>query len=280
MILFNYKYKNKSNKEKINMIFYSSEEGFIKPRGIKNNNGIRDTSIKLPHIAVGVFSEYLLKDIASKFECKKVGELTEKRPVYELKYKNAKITLFMAGISGPWISADIEELNINGVDTFIIFGNCGVLDKDIEDCSIIIPDKAYRDEGTSYHYLPDSEYIKLDETYKNLFKDILKEYNFNYNEGATWTIDAFYRETKEKIERYQKKGVICVEMEGASIGAVCQYKKLNYFTFYYAGDNLDSVEWEERSINQLANFNKKTKVPILALELAYKIENNKQKNNL
>ena len=262
------------------MIFYSSEEGFIKPRGIKNNKGIRDTSIKLPHIAVGVFSEYLLKDIASKFECKKVGELTEKRPVYELKYKNAKITLFMAGISGPWISADIEELNINGVDTFIIFGNCGVLDKDIEDCSIIIPDKAYRVEGTSYHYLPDSEYIKLDETYKNLFKDILKEYNFNYNEGATWTIDAFYRETKEKIERYQKKGVICVEMEGASIGAVCQYKKLNYFTFYYAGDNLDSVEWEERSINQLANFNKKTKVPILALELAYKIENNKQKNNL
>ena len=93
------------------MIFYSSEEGFIKPRGIKNNKGIRDTSIKLPHIAVGVFSEYLLKDIASKFECKKVGELTEKRPVYELKYKNAKITLFMAGISGPWISADIEELN-------------------------------------------------------------------------------------------------------------------------------------------------------------------------
>ena len=254
------------------MIFYSSQEGFIKPRGIKNNNGIRDTSIKLPHIAVGVFSEYLLKDIASKFECKKVGELTEKRPVYELKYKNAKITLFMAGISGPWISADIEELNINGVDTFIIFGNCGVLDKDIEDSFI--------NYFFVYHYLPDSEYIKLDETYKNLFKDILKEYNFNYNEGATWTIDAFYRETKEKIERYQKKGVICVEMEGASIGAVCQYKKLKYFTFYYAGDNLDSVEWEERSINQLANFNKKTKVPILALELAYKIENNKQKNNL
>ena len=126
------------------MIIYSDEEGFIKPRGIKNNNGIRDTSIKLPHIAVGVFSEYLLKDVVKRFESQKVGELTGKRPVYELEYKNIKITLFMAGISGSWISADIEELNINGVDTFIIFGNCGVLDKNIEDCSIIIPDKAYR----------------------------------------------------------------------------------------------------------------------------------------
>ena len=180
----------------------------------------------------------------------------------------------MAGISGPWISQDIEELNVNGVDTLIIFGNCGVLDKTIEDCSIIIPNKAYRDEGTSYHYLPDSEYVELDNKYADSFKEILKEYNFDYTEGDTWTIDAFYRETKGKIEMYQKKGVICVEMEGASIGAVCKYKKINYFTFYYAGDNLDSVEWEERSINQLSNFDKKTEVAILALELAYKIENN------
>ena len=255
------------------MIFYSNEEGFIKPQGIKNLTGIRDSSIELPHIAVGVFSEYLLKDIVKKIKCEKVGELTEKRPVYILKYKNMKITLFMAGISGPWISNDIEDLNVNGVDTFIIFGNCGVLDKTIEDCSIIIPNRAYRDEGTSYHYLPDSEYVNLDDKYKNLFKNILKEYKFDYKEGATWTTDAFYRETKEKIQMFQRKGVVCVEMEGASIAAVCKYKNLNYFTFYYAGDNLDSVEWEERSITQLANFDKKTKVPILALELAYKIEN-------
>ena len=57
-------------------------------------------------------------------------------------------------------------------------------------------------------------------------------------------------------------------------------KKLHYFTSYYAGDNLDSKEWEERSISQLSNFEKKTKVPILALELAYKIENNNYMKNI
>jgi len=93
--------------------------------------------------------------------------------------------------------------------------------------------------------------------------DLDGQYDFSYREGATWTIDAFYRETKEKIQMVQKKGVVCVEMEGASIGAVCKYKKINYFTFYYAGDNLDSVQWEERSINQLSNFEKKTEVPVL-----------------
>ena len=257
------------------MILYSDEEGFIKPRGIKNNSGMHDSSIRLPHIAIGVFSEYLFKNLVEKFKSNKVGELTEKRSVYIAEYKKIKITLFMAGISGPWISGDIEDLNINGVDTFIIFGNCGVLDKSIDDCSIIIPNKAYRDEGTSYHYLPDSEYIELSYKYKTVFKEILKEYKFDYREGATWTIDAFYRETREKIEMYQNKGVVCVEMEGASIAAVCEYKKLNYFTFYYAGDNLDADKWEERSIDQLSSFGKKIKIPILALELAYRIAQQK-----
>lgn len=257
------------------MIIYSKEEGFIKPRGIKNKNGIHDSSIKLPHIAVGVFSEHLLNDIVKKYKCEKVGELTEKRPVYCLNYKNSIITMFMAGISGSWLSGDIEDMSINGVDTFIIFGNCGVLDNTIEDCSIIIPNRAFRDEGTSYHYLPDSEYIELDTQYVGLFKEILKEYSFDYNEGATWTIDAFYRETGEKIQMFKNKGVVCVEMEGASLAAVCKYKNLNYFTFYYAGDNLDSAQWEERSIDQLTNFDKKTQVPVLALELARRIDKQK-----
>ncbi len=259
------------------MIIYSSEEGVIKPCGIRKLDGTKDKDYKLPHIAIGVFSEYLLENIVEKFECEKVGMITCancKRSVYIMRYKDIKITLFLAGISGPWISSDIEELSVNGIDTFIIFGNCGVLDRNIDDCSIIIPNKAFRDEGTSHHYLPESELIELNKKYKEIFKNILQANNYNYIEGATWTTDGFYRETREKINMFQKKGAICVEMEGAVIGAVCEYKKLNYFTFYYAGDNLDSIEWEERSISQLVNFEKKVKIPNLAFELAYKIENN------
>ena len=257
------------------MILFSKGEGLIKATGIRKLDGTRDVNYKLPHIAVGVFSEYLLEDIVEKFECIKVGFISGancSRPVYIMKYEDIKIALFMAGVSGPWISADIEELSANGVDTFIIFGNCGVLDKKIEDCSIIIPNKAFRDEGTSYHYLPASESREMNKEYKNLFKQVLDENGYKYEEGATWTTDGFYRETKEKLEMFKQKGAVCVEMEGASIAAVCEYKKLKYFTFYYAGDNLDAVEWEERSLGQLTSFEKKARVPYLAFELARKIE--------
>ena len=159
------------------MIFYSNEKGIIPSTGIKNLEGVHDLNLKLPSIAIGVFSEHLYKDIVKKYNCVQIGNFggsSISRPIHIINYKDKEFTLFLAGLSGPWISSDIEELNVNGVNTFIIFGNCGVLDSKIEDCSIIIPTKAYRDEGTSYHYLPDSESVELNENYKEMFEKILE----------------------------------------------------------------------------------------------------------
>ena len=60
-------------------------------------------------------------------------------------------------------------------------------------------------------------------------------------------------------------------MEGSVIAAVCKRKNLDYFTFYYAGDNLDSAEWDERSLLGNVNFEKKREVMTLALDLALKL---------
>ena len=255
------------------MIRYSNEEGFIKSKGIKFKEG-QDSNIKLPKVAVGVFSRHLSYDVVEKFSCKEVGYVScanVEREVFILRYKDVEITFFMAGVSGPWISADIEELRAQGVEKFIIFGNCGVLDSAIEDCSIIIPTKGFRDEGTSYHYLPESDTVDMNPKYIDEFIEILNEYNFDYTKGYTWTTDGFFRETPEKIKYFKENGAVCVEMEGTVIASVCKRLNLDYFTFYYAGDNLDSVEWDERSLHGLSNFDKKTQVMTLALEFAIKL---------
>ena len=252
------------------MIRFDNSEPYIKPYGLKFREG-QDPNIKLPKVAIGVFSRYLYKDIVEKFSTKEVGCISGanlERDVYIINYKGTLVTLFMAGVSGAWITADMEELHCQGVEKFIIFGNCGILDSKIEDCSIIIPTMAYREDGASYHYVPESDTILMNPKYVDDFTKILKEYNFNYIEAPTWTTDAFYRETVNKLKKYQELGVKTVEMEGASIAAVCQYMNVDYFTFYYAGDNLDSVEWDERSLSGLINIDKKKEVAILALELA------------
>lgn len=255
------------------MIRFSNEEGFIQAKGIKFREG-QDSSIILPKVAVGVFSIHLFEDVIEKFSCNEVGYIAcanFEKNVYILRYKDIELTFFLAGVSGPHISADIEELSSQGVEKFIIFGNCGVLDSTIEDCSIIIPTMAFREEGTSYHYVKESDTIDVNPKYIDKFIEVLDRHGFSYRMGATWTTDAFYRETKEKIEYFKSKNAITVEMEGAVIASVCKRKKLDYFTFYYAGDNLDSTTWEERSIEGLTNIEKKKEVMFLALELALAI---------
>ena len=255
------------------MIRYSEQEGFIRPKGIKFKEE-QDPNIILPKVAVGVFSRHLFYDVVQKFSCREVGMLkcaNVTREVFVLNYKGTDITFFMAGVSGPWIAADIEELHAQGVEKFIIFGNCGVLDSKIEDCSIIIPTKAFRDEGTSYHYHEASDMIDIDLKYESTFLEILDKFKFEHTNGYTWTTDAFFRETPDKIEYFKKNGAVCVEMEGAVIAAVCKRLGVDYFTFYYAGDNLDSAEWDERSLSGLVNIDKKKEVMLLALELALKI---------
>ena len=256
------------------MIRFSEEEGFIKAKGIK----FRDNQerIVLSKVAVGVFSRHLFQDVVEKFNCREVGYIStanQERNIYILNYKGVEITFFMAGVTSPVIASDIEEISKQGVEKFIIFGNCGVLDNTIEDCSIIIPTKAFREEGTSYHYVPYSETIDLNPKYTLEFVQVLHEFGFTYHEGYTWTTDAIYRETKEKVNYFKEKGALCVEMEGAAIAAVCKYKNLDYFTFYYAGDNLDCAVWDERSLHGLVNIDKKKQVMLLALELAIKINN-------
>ena len=252
------------------MIRYSDEDGFIKSKGVHLN----DESIKLPKVAIGVFSQYLYQDIIEKFSSYEAGYLAcanYHSNVYIIKYKEKEITFFMAPVSAPRIVAAMEDLNVRGVDTFIIFGNCGVLDKTIPDCSIIIPTMGFREEGTSFHYVKESETIPMNPKYQEEFMEILKEKGFDYTKGYTWTTDAPYRETREKINYYKDLGCVCVEMEGTAIAEVCQRLNLNYFTFYYAGDNLDSVEWDERSLFGLSKLDKKKEVTILALDLAAKI---------
>ncbi len=255
------------------MIKYGIKEPFIKPKGIKFRDG-QDSNIVLPKVAIGVFSRHLFQDIIEKFSCKEVGYMScanWEKNIYILNYKDTLLTIFMAGVSAPIIASDIEELHAQGVEKFIIYGNCGVLDSKIEDCSIIIPNKAYRDEGTSYHYIEESETIELNPNYQKEFIKILNQHGFEYITGATWTTDAFYRETLDKIEYYKKMNVKTVEMEGATIAAVCKKLNIEYFTFYYAGDNLDSVEWDKRSLEGLTNFEKKKEVTFLALELGKEI---------
>lgn len=147
-----------------------------------------------------------------------------------------KILLVYPTMGSAGSVCDMELLIASGIQKFVAFGTCGRLDKEIAQNTIILPTSAYREEGTSYHYLPDEDEIKVDESALKISEQIFKEHNFTYEKGKIWTTDAVYRETLGKIKLMQERGCLGVEMELSALLALAKYRDVKFTEFLIAED--------------------------------------------
>ena len=83
----------------------------------------------------------------------------------------------------------------------------------------IVIDRALRDEGTSYHYLPPSPWSDADPALVALADTAFADCGQTIRRGATWTTDAPFRETETAIASRAATGVAAVEMEAAALYA-------------------------------------------------------------
>ncbi|MCJ7650346.1 MAG: nucleoside phosphorylase [Candidatus Lokiarchaeota archaeon] len=148
------------------------------------------------------------------------------------------------GIGGPIVGILLEELTAFGIKKFISIGVAGSLQTDLKLGSIIVCDKAIRDEGVSHHYLQPEKYAYPSESLTKRLVNTIIELNINYIKGATWTIDAPYRETTAEVKYYQKEGILTVEMEAASLFAVAQHLNVEAGAIFTISDYLSEDEWE------------------------------------
>ncbi len=227
-----------------------------------------------PGIAVTCFAENLIEYAVKEFSGRKIGQCSCANgiiPFYEITYKDRKIGLIMSLIGAPAAVGEYEELFAMGVEKLLVFGTCGVLDRSISDCSVIIPNSAVRDEGTSYHYLPESDEIEVNTELFAKMTDFFNSRNIKYTVGKVWTTDAFYRETKNKVARRRKEGCICVDMECSAIAALAGFRNKQAAQFFYSADNLDGEKYEIRSLSNGSKTDVKRKILELALEAATEI---------
>lgn len=232
-----------------------------------------------PQTVISVFSHHLFRSIVTFLDGKEIAQTRDVDgiwPVYEVTYKGKRFAMYKARLGAPACVGSFEDIIPMGAKRIILLGNCGVLDRRIEDCGIIIPTRAIRDEGTSYHYAPASDYMDVNLKYTDLFKSVLDAFGYPYVTGTTWTTDAFYRETRAKAESRKRMGAICVEMECAAMQAMCNFRGVDFFQFLYAGDNLDHTQWDPRSLSGSARLDDKEKIALLAFELACRIEEEAQ----
>ncbi|MGL5415564.1 MAG: nucleoside phosphorylase [Clostridium sp.] len=224
-----------------------------------------------PKIAVSCFSRVTLDRLVHELNGIKIASINTANmeiPIYKVIYKRLDVCLFMSCVGAAACVSVIEDVFAMGASKLIIFGTCGVLDSSIEDCSIIIPNSAIRDEGTSFHYAPPSDEIVVNLKYSDVFIDTLEKHNLKYTIGKVWTTDGIYRETRKKVNIRKSQGCICVDMECSAVSALSQFREKDVFHFFYAADNLDTETWDSRSLANDANPLAKDKIATIAMEFA------------
>lgn len=170
---------------------------------------------------------------------------TGRTPVYAFRRNGKRIAFYLTYVGAP-ITVGLAEDAAALLDCrkFILFGGAGCLNREIAHGRVMIPTAAYRDEGTSYHYAPPSDYIPVKNA--GIVADCMERNGIPHVLGKTWTTDAFYRETRNNFEKRKAEGCISVEMECAALQAMCDFRGLELYAFFTSGDLLDAPKWDQR----------------------------------
>jgi uridine phosphorylase len=205
--------------------------------------------IPLPRCAVPCFFQEVITKVIAEHHAEVAFTMKSElgpHPIYTLDYKGSPVTIFHPGVGAPLAAGILEEAIALGCECFVACGGAGVLNKEIAVGHLVLPTAAVRDEGTSYHYLPPSREVTADPVVVGAIQATLQAHGVPYLPGKTWTTDAFYRETPEKVQRRRAEGCLTVEMEAAAFFAVAQFRKVRFGQILYGGDDVSAPEWDHR----------------------------------
>ena len=171
---------------------------------------------------------------------------TKDYPVYLLREGGQSLALVQAPVGAPAAVQILDWLIAYGVRKVVSAGSCGVLEAFAEN-EFLVPARALRDEGTSYHYLPPARFVGVSPLARAAIEKTLRAYGLPYREVTTWTTDGFFRETREKIEYRKSEGCSVVEMECAALAACAALRGAVWGELLFTADTLaDAARYDER----------------------------------
>jgi len=212
--------------------------------------------VVLPHRAVFAF----LGDAVDAYAASVDAEVLEvyhtigrDTNIYRIHHNGEELCLCRAPLGGSAAVQLMDFLLGHGVKKIIATGSCGAL-ASLPENSFLIPKKALRDEGASYHYLPPARYVQTSEAVRSVIKEALNARELSWAECVTWTTDGFYRETEALVAYRREEGCLVVEMECASLAACAQFRGAEFAQLLYTADSLadagnyDARDWGEKSV--------------------------------
>ncbi len=143
--------------------------------------------------------------------------------LYSARYKDLEFGIIGCAVGASYAVLLAEQLFVSGCELLISVTSAGKINEAMKSDYLLIKD-TLRDEGTSYHYLPEGEESKLNPDLLNKLQPLLSDKMLSVKTGKSWTTDAPYRETPSAISKAKSLGADAVEMEASALYAFSKAK--------------------------------------------------------
>jgi uridine phosphorylase len=153
-----------------------------------------------------------------------------------------ELGLIGCAVGAPFAVLIAEQLFASGCRLLISMTSAGQIAPLRPPPYFVLIDKALRDEGTSYHYLPPGEFSHANEALLGLLDGAFAGLRVPVERGATWTTDAPFRETTETIATMRRKGLLAVEMEAAALYAFAHARQRPVLCFAHVTNQMAVAE--------------------------------------
>lgn len=171
--------------------------------------------------------------------------------MYVVSINGKRFSIVGPLVGAPYAAMILETLIAGGVAKIVFWGWCGAVSSEVKIGDIIVPNGSIIDEGTSRHYGADFALIaEPSREMTKKIKEALTRHCLDFHEGAVWTTDAIFRETRAKVERFQSQGVLAVEMETSALFSIGQYRAVKVGALLTVSDELDTFNWKPGFKNQ------------------------------
>jgi uridine phosphorylase len=145
-------------------------------------------------------------------------------------------------VGGPFAVLVAEQLFASGCEFLISISSAGLIVDAGPPPYYVLIDRALRDEATSYHYLPPSNYASADPALTASAREAVATIPVTVHVGAAWTTDAPYRETEQIIAARKAQGILAVEMESAALYAFAKARGSPVICLAQVSNQLGCVE--------------------------------------
>lgn len=162
--------------------------------------------------------------------------------LYVFRHQEQEYGIVGCAVGAAFAVLIAEELFASGCEFLVSITSAGQIVPVRAPPYFVVIERALRDEGTSYHYLPPSDYSEADPQLASRVRDALGAVEIAVLAGATWTTDAPFRETPEAIEAAVRAGILAVEMEAAALYAFAKARNLPVLCFAHVTNQMGRIE--------------------------------------